>query len=875
MKKIVKSVQMSFYVTLMLISFRSAGQDYQYLNADLPVEVRVEDLVSRMTLEQKISQMQNGAASIPELMVPQYDWWNECLHGVARNGIATVFPPAIGMAATWNPELIRGEAEIISVEARAKYHEAIRNNEHMRYQGLTMWSPNINIDRDPRWGRGQETYGEDPYLTSRIGVEFVRGLQGDDPRYFRVIATPKHFAVHSGPESLRHSFDVDVSDRDLYETYLPAFRACIVEAGAYSVMGAYNRFRGESCSAHPLMLEQILRKDWGFKGYVVSDCGAIRDIYAGHHIVKTAAEASALAVRNGCDLTCGREYRALDEAVEKGMITEEEIDVAVKRLMTARFKLGMFDPPEMVPYAQIPFSMNDTPEHDRYSLKVARESMVLLKNEDDALPLSRELNKIAVVGPYADNLDVLLGNYNGTPSSPVTILRGIMDRAGEGVTVGFAQGVVPPESLVISEAIPERYLRPDGNQSATGLVGEYFDNPDLQGEPVLVRIDPQIRNFWMQDGPGEGVPGDSFSIRWTGLLTPAVSGDYEIGMFTDERGRLYLEDELILDNWEPHTRNFNGKDTVHLVKGKTYPIMMEYADISGFAGNRLTWKKIMSPEESEAMMDEAVELVSGSDAAIVVCGISPKLEGEEMRIHMEGFEGGDRTTIQLPGSMQQLIRRVYATGKPVVLVLTSGSALAVNWEKEHIPAILQAWYPGQQGGNAVADVIFGNYNPAGRLPVTFYKSVEDLPDFEDYDMEGRTYRYFRGEPLFPFGHGLSYTEFRYEGLNVSKSEVSPEDTITVEVTLINQGPAGGDEVVQLYVHDPESQVIQPLRSLKGFKRVNIGEGESQVVTIPLAIRDLGYYNEQQKRFVVEPGDLEIQVGASSSDIRLSQTIRVD
>ena len=856
-----------------LISVRSEGQELLYLNTDLPAEERAEDLVSRMSLEEKISQMQNGAAAIPELGIPEYDWWNECLHGVARNGIATVFPQAIGMAATWNPDLIRQEAEVISTEARAKYHEAIRIGEHRRYQGLTMWSPNINIFRDPRWGRGQETYGEDPFLTSRIGVAFVKGLQGEDPRYFKVISTPKHFAVHSGPEPLRHSFDVDVSDTDLYETYLPAFRACIEEGGAYSVMGAYNRFRGASCSAHPLLLEKILRGEWGFEGYVVSDCGAIRDIYNGHHIVGTAAEASALAVRNGCDLTCGREYQALSEAVEKGLITEEEIDVSVRRLMTARIRLGMFDPPEMVPYAQIPFSRNDAPEHDRLALTVARESMVLLKNEGGILPLDERVGRIAVIGPYADNLDVLQGNYNGIPSHPVTVLEGVRNRAGEGVTVTYAQGVVPPESLLRPEAIPSRCLSPGEDPDERGLVAEYFNNPDLQGDPVEVTIEPNIQNFWGA-APTEGVQRDSFSVRWTGTLIPEVTGAFEIGLYTDERGRLYLDEEMLLDNWQDYRVNYTGTDTVLLEKGKSYQVMVEVADLSGIAGNRLTWKKIDTPADREAMLGEAVQLAAESDVAIVVAGISPRLEGEEMRIEMDGFAGGDRTHLDLPASMQELIRKLYDTGTPVVLVTTSGSALAVSWANAHLPAILQAWYPGQQGGNAVADVLFGRYNPAGRLPVTFYQTVNDLPPFDDYDMEGRTYRYFRGEPLFPFGHGLSYSQFAYGDLSLSQQEAGVADTIMATVTLTNEGPYDGDEVVQLYVTDPESDLHRPLKSLKGFRRIYIPAGEERTVRIPLAIQEMAHYNEQLGEFAVEPGTYLLEAGASSADIRRTVPLQV-
>ncbi len=725
---------------------------YPFRNTDLSIEERVNDLVSRMTLEEKISQMQNGSQAIPRLDIAEYNWWNECLHGVARNGIATVFPQAIGMAATWNPELIEKEADVISTEARAKHHEAIRNNERDIYKGLTMWSPNINIFRDPRWGRGQETYGEDPYLTSRIGVAFVRGLQGNDPKYFKVISTPKHYAVHSGPEPSRHTFNARVSDRNLHETYLPAFKACIVEGGAFSVMGAYNRLRDEACCASDLLLKEILRNKWGFEGYVVSDCGAIMDIYQGHKMVKTAAEASAMAVKSGCDLTCGGEYYALKEAVEKNLILEEEIDIAVKRLMTARFRLGMFDPQRKVPYTKIPYSANDSKKHNKLALKLAQESMVLLKNDDNTLPFKKNLTTIAVIGPYADNLDILLGNYHGTPSNPVTILEGIKNKVSKNTEVIYAQGIIPVESFGMMETVETKNLRPSENQTGFGLTGEYFDNPTL--------------------------------------------------------------------------------------------------------------------------IAEAVELTNRSDITVVVAGISPKLEGEEMPVELDGFEGGDRTHLEIPKPMQVLVKSLYATGKPVILVLTGGSALAVNWESEHIPAILQVWYPGQQGGNAVADVLFGDYNPAGRLPVTFYKSVEDLPPFEDYNMEGRTYRYFHGDPLYPFGHGLSYSGFEYEKIDLTAYEVSENDVINVSVTLRNTGDYDGDEVVQLYIRDVESAETQPIKSLKGFKRVFLKKGETTTIEIPLEINDLSYYDEGKGDFVVEPGVFELQIGASSSDIRLKTHIIV-
>lgn len=703
---------------------RSPGVPFQ--DPRLPFALRVDDLVTRMTLKEKVSQMQNHARAIPRLGVPAYDWWNEGLHGVARNGIATVFPQAIGMAATWDPALIQAEADVISTEARAKHHEAVRNGERGIYQGLTFWSPNINILRDPRWGRGQETYGEDPFLTSRIAVGFVRGLQGDDPHYLKVIATPKHYAVHSGPEPSRHMFDARTTLRDLYETYLPAFEACLTEGGAWSVMGAYNRYGGEACCASSELLGRILRGAWKFPGYVVSDCGAINDMYAGHKIVTNAMEASVMAVKAGCDLTCGNEYESLVEAVSRGHITEREIDVSLHRLMEARFRLGMFDPPESVPYAQIPFSENDTPKHNELALTVARESMVLLKNSGNTLPLKKDLKSIAVIGPNADELNVLLGNYHGTPSHPVTVLQGIRSRVAAGTKVLYSRGC----ELV------------------------------------------------------EGLP-------------PRV-------------------------------------------------------DSTG----------------------EAIAIAKEADVIVAVMGISPALEGEEMPVELEGFSGGDRTDIVLPGLQQSLLKSLTALGKPLVLVIMNGSALAVPRDDRNISAILEAWYPGQQGGNAVADVLFGDYNPAGRLPVTFYKSVSDLPSFDSYAMEGRTYRYFHGEPLYPFGFGLSYTRFEYKKISLSKSVVGPVETVRVRVAVKNSGGVAGEEVVQVYVRSLESPVPQPIKSLKGFQRASFKKGETRTIEISLQVASFRRFDEAAGIFVVDPGKYEIQVGGSSSDIRGTAIVRV-
>ncbi|HUI30278.1 MAG TPA: glycoside hydrolase family 3 C-terminal domain-containing protein [Candidatus Acidoferrales bacterium] len=856
-----------------------------YLDTSLAFETRAADLVSRMTLDEKISQMQNDAPAIPRLGVQKYNWWNECLHGVARAGIATVFPQAIGMAATWDPDLIHQEADIISTEARAKYNDAISKGIHEIYHGLTFWSPNINIFRDPRWGRGQETYGEDPFLTSQIGISFVKGLQGDDPKYFKVISTAKHFAVHSGPEPERHRFDAMPIRRDLYETYLPAFEACIQKGGAYSVMGAYNSLYGVPCCADSLLLIDNLRNEWGFKGYVVSDCGAIWDIYHGHKYAHDAAEASAFAVKAGCDLTCGEEYSSLKEALARGLITEGEIDKSVTRLMLARFQLGMFDPPDAVPYSKIPISDNDTEIHRQLARKVADESIVLLKNK--CLPLKKNLKSVAVIGTYADDIDILLGNYNGTPSNPVTILDGIKNKLGKNVPVKFAAGYNLLEDTNKIEVVEKQYLKPAGGLAGRGLYAEYFDNWDLNGRPVLTKIDSDMAQYWGLGSPGDGIPKDFWSMRWTGTITPPSTGKYEIGIITDDRGKIYLGDSLLVDNWEPFQVNVYKSRVVSLVKGVEYKIEIDYADSVEYAGIKFMWRRVYEKLDgkgsiaAERLTADAVNLAKRSDAVIVVAGISPQLEGEEMKVNFPGFEGGDRTRLSLPDGQENLLKALNATGKKIVLVLVGGSALSVNWEEKNLPAIIDAWYPGEAGGDAVADVVFGDYNPGGRLPVTFYKSVTDLPPFEDYDMSadslgrGRTYRYFRGVPLYPFGFGLSYTKFEYSKLRVSKETLRSTDTLKVSVTVQNIGKLDGDEVVQLYVRNLSSKEPQPIKSLKGFKRVHVKNSASEDVEIFLPIESLRYFDEKKNGYVVEPGKYELQIGSSSNDIKLKKVIEVE
>jgi len=696
-----------------------------FRDVTLPVEKRVDALVLSMTLEEKIAQMVNAAAQIKRLNVPEYDWLNECLHGVAWAGIATVFPQAIGLAATFNTNLMHRVAVAISDEARAKHHEALRNGIRGRLTGLTFWSPNINIFRDPRWGRGQETYGEDPYLTARMGVEFVKGLQDDDARYLKLVSTPKHFAAHSGPEPIRHRFDAEVSQRDLRQTYLPAFEACIREAKAFSIMGAYSRLNGEPCCASKTLLQDILRDEWGFEGYVVSDCGAIADIYRRHHIVKTPEEASAMAVENGCDLNCGDTYPALRDAVKMGLISEEKIDIALKRLFTARFRLGMFDPDEMVSYAQIPIEKNDCAEHRALALQAARESIVLLKNENNFLPLDgKKIKRVFVMGPNADEANVMFGNYNGTPSKAVTALEGIRQRLGPQVQL------------------------------------DYF--------------------------------------KLCGICN-------------------------IIWEWE----------------------------------NRLRFK----------------ELEEKADLVIAVMGISGAIEGEEGQSeYSEG--GGDRIRLDLPTMQEEMLRGIHAMGKPIILVLMNGSPLSINWANENIPAIIEAWYPGEEGGTAIAEVIFGDYNPAGRLPITFPKSLDQLPPFTDYNMKGRTYRYMEAEPLYEFGFGLSYTQFEYSNLRISKQKIQPGEDIELSADVENVGQRSGDEVVQLYLSDVESSYPVPIRQLEGFKRITLNVGEKKTVSFKLTARQMALFDDNGTR-LIEPGEFTVSIGGRQPDNRQSSSRKGD
>ena len=787
------------------------------LSAQTP-EARAADLVSKMTLAEKVSQMQNAAPAIPRLQIPAYDWWNEALHGVARAGLATVFPQAIGLAATWDTGLAHRIADVISTEARAKYNEASAHDIRGRYHGLTFWSPNINIFRDPRWGRGQETYGEDPFLTAEMGIAFIKGMQGDDPGYFKTIATAKHFAVHSGPEKLRHGFDTDPSSRDLDDTYLYAFRRTVMEGPADSVMCAYNSVDKVPACANQMLLHQKLRTDWRFEGYVVSDCGAIDDIVAGHHFATSLAKASAEAVRAGTDLSCGTEFKTLSEAVEKHFITEKEIDESVRRLFAARFRLGLFDDAARVSFARIGLDQLASPPHHYVALEAAEKSIVLLKNTNRTLPLSHVPANIAVVGPAADDPDAMLGNYNGIPRHIVTPLEGIQSKFGGKAKVRFSLGSLyaPTSAAIVEQA---------------GILAEYFDNDSLGGTPALSRTEGRIYFYRDMQDPAvmKALPTATFSVRWRGTIRVNESGNYQLGYMRQEcdacRGfnsiEVLLDDKrLVSTNGKAANSNETKMAAARLEAGHSYKIRVQYVQHEGGSGVELVWTP-----PSDVLLKGAVDLVKRSDLAIVVVGLNSRLEGEEAKLEIPGFDHGDRTSLDLPASQESLLEAVLDTGKPTVVVLVNGSALGVKTAKQRASAILEAWYGGEEGGTAIANTLGGDNNPAGRLPVTFYESTDQLPAFTDYAIKGHTYRYFTGEPLFRFGFGLSYSQFNY-------SEATKGSKPSVRVT--NTSQRGGDEVVQLYV----KHAAAPNPELRGFERIHLRGGESRQVSFTLKPEDL-------------------------------------
>jgi len=828
---------------------QTAGEP-AYKNTQLPTEQRVDDLVSRMTLEEKASQLVNQSRAVPRLGIPAYDWWSEALHGVA-SGHATVFPEPIGLAASFDSPLIHQMAIVIGTEGRAKYNIAVRAGHRTIFQGLTFWSPNINIFRDPRWGRGQETYGEDPYLTGRMGTAFVTGMQGDDPKYLRVVSTPKHFAVHSGPEPSRHTIDVPVSKHDEEDTYLPAFRQTVVEGHADSVMCVYNSVNGQPGCANDFLLKHTLRGAWGFQGYVVSDCDAVADIARGHHYVQTTAEAAAVSLKAGTDNDCAdyltpvkgnTDYVRYLDAVKQGLLTESDIDVSVKRLLTARFRLGMFDPPEMVKYAQTPDSENDSEEHRRLALQVARETMVLLKN-DGTLPLKPTVKKIAVVGPLADEIRPLEGNYNATPSRATTVLDGIRREFPE-AEITFQPGMnflrlpVPVPATALSHGTGE-----------PGLLAEVFSSADLSGAPVSERVDAKV-DFDFDTGVVSTSGTARSYVRWTGFLTPAESGSYHLGV-NGSMFKLTLDGKVVVTDSGIHERG-QKTDLIQLEAGHRYAL-----ELDGLAGNgsslRLVWWR-----ETPNALQQAVDAARAADVVIAVVGITSDLEGEEMHVDVPGFLGGDRTSLDLPQQEEDLLKAVKSTGKPLVVTLMNGSALSVNWANSNANAIVDAWYSGEEGGAAVAETLSGKNNPAGRLPVTFYTGVDQLPAFTDYSMKERTYRYFHGTPLYPFGYGLSYTHFAYSHLRLTKPALQAGDELQAAVEVKNTGAREGDEVVEAYLVPPQVPGA-PLLALRGFTRVHLRAGEAKQVQLTLSPRDLSIVNEAGDR-VIAPGDYQLSVG---------------
>ena len=847
---------------LALLLLSACGSDkpkYPFQDPDLPVEQRVDNLLSLLTPEEKVGQMMNTTPAIERLGIPPYDWWNEALHGVARAGRATVFPQAIALAATFDDQEVLRTFTMVSDEARAKYHQYQKDKEYDRYKGLTFWTPNINIFRDPRWGRGMETYGEDPYLTERMGVAVTKGLQGDDPQYFKTHACAKHYAVHSGPEWNRHEFDVTVTPRDLYETYLPAFEALVKEANVQEVMCAYNRYEGKPCCSSDKLLIDILRNSWGYQHIILSDCGAINDFWERdpntprHETHPDAASASVDAVLSGTDLECGNSYNALIEALKAGKIQEEQLDKSLRRLLKGRFELGMFDPDERVPFSKIPYSVVESPEHVDQALNMARKSIVLLKNQNNLLPLSKEIKKIAVVGPNAADSTMLWANYNGFPTHTTTILEGIREKVPNAEVI-YELGCNHAADYVMTDL--GGHIT---SAAGEGFASEFFNNTEFKGEPAYKGLARELH--YTTGGNTQFAPNvnlTDFTARFTGEFTSPVDGTIELELSGNDGIRLYVADEKVIDVWG----NEYGASKTYLLKakkGEKYPIKIEYMQRLGSADLNFSIG-VPTPVDYRGTADK----VKDADVILFVGGISPRLEGEEMPVDAEGFRKGDRTNIELPTVQKKMIQALVATGKPVVYIVCTGSALALNWENEHVDAIVNAWYSGQQGGKAVADVLFGDYNPAGRLPITFYKSVEQLPDFLDYSMKGRTYRYMTQTPLYPFGYGLSYTTFAYENARLSKDRISTDEPVTLSFDVTNTGKRDGDEVAQIYIKNPNDP-NGPIKALKAFKRVHVKAGESQSLSVTLASKAFQSFNDNTQTMEVRPGNYQILYGGSSAD----------
>ena len=857
---------------------QAAGAQPAYMNPALPAHDRAVDLVNQMTLEEKASQLTNNSRAIPRLHVDAYQWWSEALHGVINQGV-TEYPEPVGLAATFDQQAVHTMGHYIGVEGRVKHVQNDREHHTGIYGGLDYWAPNLNIFRDPRWGRGQETYGEDPYLTGRMGVNFVQGVQGDDPHYYLGIATPKHYAVHSGPEPTRHFADVDVLKHDEVDTYEPAFRAAITEGKADSVMCAYNAINGEPACASKYLLVDQLRDKWGFQGYVVSDCDAVRDIFTGHHFRPSQAESTAISVERGMDNECygagaprnTSDYQPFIDAVQKGYLSQQALDTAVIRLMEARIKLGMFDPPDMVPYTKIDEKELDSAEHRAFALKLGNESMVLLKN-DGTLPLKPSVKKVLVVGPLADQTQYLIGNYAGTPTHIVSVMEGLK---AEFPNVAFTY--IPGTQFLRPDGMPVPNIclsTPDGK---SGLKAEYSEAPAGGGRGfgggggggfgrgaapagplIATRVEPNINLNGNVGLPPEAA-GKNVSVHYTGFITAPETADYMIGTKGTGFARITVGGNNVVMQQGADVRT----GQVHLVKGqKTLLDVTVGGGFGRFGGGAAAAAANAAPEGPHAQLiwekasdeatPDAIAAAKNADLILPVVGITSRLEGEEMQVNLPGFQGGDRTSIDLPAGEENLVEAMVNTGKPTVVVLMNGSALAVNWINDHANAVLEAFYPGEEGGAAVAETLSGKNNPAGRLPVTFYKDVSQLPNFESYSMQNRTYRYFTGKPLYPFGYGLSYTKFSYANLKLANSTINAGDPLVADATITNTGDRDGDEVAELYLTFPKVPGA-PLRALRGFQRVHLKAGESQTVHFELKDRDF--------MMVTEAGDPMISQGS--------------
>jgi beta-glucosidase len=838
---------------LLYLSVKEPGKDT--LRSSVIVNVfkphsykeRLSDLINLMTVDEKIKQLTNQADSIPRLGLSKYNYWSEALHGVLASS-TTSFPQAVAMGATWEPDLIHWVASIISDEARAL-------NVTMG-KGLTYWSPTINIARDPRWGRNEESYSEDPYLLSQMAVAFIKGMQGNDPYYLKTVSTPKHF-IANNEEERRHTGSSDVDMRSLFEYYLPAFHKAITEGKAYSIMGAYNEVNLVPANANNFLMTDLLRRDWGFEGYVVSDCGAISDMLFGHHFFDTGEEAVAKSITAGCDLNCGIFYRRyLKKALDKGLLEEKDLDTALTRVLSARFRLGEFDPLEAVPYSSITKDKLDSKENRKLALEAAQKSIVLLKN-NGILPLRKnKIKSIAVIGPNAE--DTQLGIYAGIPNVRVSPLEGIKEKADSlGIKVEYAMGSGLGGGL-LSPIEPQYFSKVKGTNK-TGMLGEYFDNMNLSGKPFVTKIDSMVNFNYGTKAPLPGLPEDQFSIRWTGKIIPPDTIRH-IGTSTDDGARLYLNGKLVIDDWTDHGEKPNSAD-VELLPGKEYDIKLEYFDNTLGAVARLTW------DLGQKDFSNAKKVAAKNDVVILVLGISPGISLEEL----------DRTKIELPQVQRDLINEVASVNPNIIIVLVNGGPVALARTEKKAKGIVEAWYDGEFGGKAIADVLFGDVNPGGKLPETFYASTKELPPMADYDLinHPRTYMYFKQPVLYPFGYGLSYTQFEYSNLSLFSNKINKDGEVGIKFTIKNTGKMKGDEVAQVYVHKDNADIKVPINQLKRFQRITLSPGESKTLEFKIPASELTFYNIKTNEFKTYPGKWDIQIGSSSKDIRLNKTLIIE